>query len=110
MYELLLAAQYSTPTVHIACTMEWFDWSKRAYAEKDPGLFDGLGRLVGVGVYVTDDVTDPRGWEARPGAHPKQPSKQPSSSSKPPSSSGAIEERRRGGLLASGWWPRRKNR
>ena len=95
MYELLLAAQYGAPTVHIACTMEWFDWLKRAYAEKDPGPLDGLGRLVGVGIYVADDVTDPRGWEARPGTNPN--SKQPSSSSKPPSSSrlGRLKDRLR---------------
>ena len=70
MWKAIQASRWYSPAVHIACTPEWL----RSMRElQEPGRDDwpdgpfGGSVFFGTSVYVTDDVTDPRGWEARPG-------------------------------------------
>ena len=74
MWEALKAVKADSPTAHIACTMEWLDKvSRNVEPDKVDWPSGPLGvTAFGTSVYVTDDVTDPRGWEARPGASPAE--------------------------------------
>lgn len=72
MREAYLVVKCEHLDVHIACTPEWFDeqLSDSRFEPDWPTWSGQIGRLTGVQVFVTGDVTDPRGWEARPGRIP----------------------------------------
>jgi hypothetical protein len=73
MWKAVKAARYEAPDVHIACTQEWLDYMRRRFEPEKadwPGGSIGGSVFGGITVYVTDDVTSPAGWEARPGKHP----------------------------------------
>lgn len=73
MWEAVKAVRCEDPDVHIACTMGWLDRMRRSSEpEKDDWPSGAIGGSVfgGIAVYVTDDVTSPAGWEARPGKQP----------------------------------------